>query len=649
MTNSKATKKALFMSMLSLLLCFTMLMGATFAWFTDTVQSTGNKIQAGNLDVQLLMHNGTEYVDISESTTPIFGDESSLIAQNNPADTLWEPGKTQIVYLGVKNNGSLALKYNILLDIVSEATGTGKEALYKALEYAIIADEEYKAGKYSDWNAVKDAAKATGDEYATGGLPIGKGIPTAQNGVLDEIAYDSTKTGETDYFALAIHMKEDAGNEYQDGNVTIDITVFATQKNAEEDSFGPEYDEQAPMGNPVSNSDELKEALENKLDNIVITKDIETNEAYTVEYNVTINGGGNEIKRADGYTGTIFTVASGSTLTLENVVIDGGAVWQNTSTFSMSSSAPTNTGVTATAALVVAENNANIVLEEGTVLQNNDGAHAVNLGTRIGATLTLNGGEIINNRSDSGAVWGGGHITINSGKISYNSSTGSAGAIRMVSNCNLTMNGGEISHNTAAASGGAIWGYGASTYTFNGGEMAYNTAAAGGAMYTGDSSTVNMSGDFEMHDNTADDAGAMRLSNRTAFNMSGGKLYGNTSVNSPSWNGFYGWNPGVNISGGELCDDICIQGGLTPTVGGNGITGVIHFDLSTNHNTANLAADFGTIKFTVAQDDNFAAFNFKPASDYTYTEGDEAKLVCMNEGYSTYWDAATGTFRLQAN
>lgn len=335
--------------------------------------------------------------------------------------------------------------------------------------------------------------------------------------------------------------------------------------------------------------------------------------------------------RADGYTDKMITVKANATLKTENLVLDGA-------------------GATATGYLVGAEANANIILNAGTVLKNNNGALAVNLGTRIGATLTLNGAEISNNSSDAGAIWGGGHITINEGsKIINNSSTGVAGAIRMVSNCNLTMNGGEISNNTAATNGGAIYGYGASTYNFNGGQMNGNTAAVGGAMYTGDGSTVNISGDFQMCGNTADDAGAMRLSNRTAFNMSGGEISGNTSKNSPEWDGFYGWNPGVNISGGELADDVTIQGGLTPTVGGDGITGVIHFALSTGHNTANLAKDFGTIKFTVAEGGNFAAFNFKPANGYTYTAGDEAKLVCMNEGYSTYWDAATSTFKIKAN
>ena len=366
------------------------------------------------------------------------------------------------------------------------------------------------------------------------------------------------------------------------------------------------------------------------------TIEIATSEAISetinIHGNITLKGVRNcAITRADGFAGTMFTVKSGATLTIEDVTLDGA-------------------GATATGNLISTESNAAIILNEGAVLKNNNGAHAVNLGTRIGATLEINGGEIINNSSDSGAIWGGGHITMNSGKISNNSSTGIGGAIRMVSSCNFTMNGGEMNNNKAAGDGGAIWGYGSSTYNFNGGEMSNNeSAGTGGAMYTGDSSVVNISGTFELCNNIADDAGALRLSNRTAFNMSGGKVSGNVSKNNAEWNGFYGWNPGVNISGGELADDICIQGGLIPTIGVYTGNGVIHFDLSTNHNTANLAKGFGTIKFTVAAGSYFSDFNFKPALDYTYTAGDEAKLKCMNEGYSTYWDATKGVFKIKAD
>ena len=69
----KTTKRALVSSIMAIVLCFSMLLGTTFAWFTDTVANTGNKIVAGSLDVQLLMWNGTDYVDISDSNQPIFG------------------------------------------------------------------------------------------------------------------------------------------------------------------------------------------------------------------------------------------------------------------------------------------------------------------------------------------------------------------------------------------------------------------------------------------------------------------------------------------------------------------------------------------------------------------------------------------------
>ena len=86
------------------------------------------------------------------------------------------------------------------------------------------------------------------------------------------------------------------------------------------------------------------------------------------------------------------------------------------------------------------------------------------------------------------------------------------------------------------------------------------------------------------------------------------------------------------------------------TLGNAEIDGVINYNLGTNHNTAYLAAEFASFKFTVNESAaNFAQFNFKPATGYTYTEGDEAKLVCMNEGYTTYWDAANGIFKLMAD
>ena len=114
MTNAKSTKRALLTSVVAMILCFTMLLGTTFAWFTDSVSSNGNVIQSGTLDVKLFQHFENTSVEITDSSDPIFGKIDSESANANSADTLWEPGKTQTVYLSIKNDGSLALKYAVV-------------------------------------------------------------------------------------------------------------------------------------------------------------------------------------------------------------------------------------------------------------------------------------------------------------------------------------------------------------------------------------------------------------------------------------------------------------------------------------------------------------------------------------------------------
>ena len=120
MTNFVTTKRALLTSVLSLVLCFAMLLGTTFAWFTDTVTSSGNVIQTGDLDVELYQHiSATETVKISDSNKPIFGAADSTSANENTANTLWEPGKTQTVYFSIVNEGSLDFKYMVAIEVTN--------------------------------------------------------------------------------------------------------------------------------------------------------------------------------------------------------------------------------------------------------------------------------------------------------------------------------------------------------------------------------------------------------------------------------------------------------------------------------------------------------------------------------------------------
>lgn len=222
MTNTKTTKRSLFSSVVALLLCFSMLLGTTYAWFTDTASNNGNKIVAGELDVELQMYDGGVYKNIGDNANPIFGVNSqNPIAQDNNADTLWEPGKTQVAYLAIKNDGNLDLKYTVALRVFGV-----KNDLHKVMKYAIIPDAHPTTAPVNGWDATK-----------------GKSVDIGTQTVSDGDVFLANR--QTHYFALVIHMEETATNEYQNGEINFDLTVLATQVSSEKDSFGDTYDQNA--------------------------------------------------------------------------------------------------------------------------------------------------------------------------------------------------------------------------------------------------------------------------------------------------------------------------------------------------------------------------------------------------------------------
>ena len=540
------------------------------------------------------------------------------------------------------------------VDQITFVKNTGTADVYVrvwfAFEQGNLTDEEAQRlilrnynDSHWDWSAAAFGVKIDGNTYtvvlaeyknSSGYFALQKDQTTLHPSLL-QVFFDRSMTPEQ--------------TQRLDGNYNLNFDVlFCAQASLTADAW---QNTNIATDHPwyqrvVTNKAELLSALNDKEKTIYLGESFTLDATVEIPESVTIYGKGHTVSRAAGFTGTLFSVPAEKTLTIENVVLDGGALWTGTVDPTLQRG-ETNTGVTATGNLIATNGNGSIVLNPGAVLQNNVGAHAVSLATRGGGSLTINGGEILNNASDSGAIWGGGLIVLNSGKINGNSSSGLAGAIRMVSSCNMEVHGGEINHNKAATDGGVIWGYGSSTYTFTGGEMAYNEAGGtGGAIYTGTYSILKISNSFEMHDNKAANSGAIRLTDHTSLTMTGGKIYGNTQNGQP--NAFNTWNNTVSLTGGEISDDISYVGGLNLTVGAAKIDGVISYDLSTNHNTAYLSADFNGFKFKVNENaENFSAFHFKPADGYVYTAGDEAKLICLTPGYETVWDAASGTFKLQ--
>ena len=342
MNNKRSTKRALLTSVMALVMCVVMLVGTTFAWFTDTASTGVNKIQAGNLKVQLLMRKTdnatgkTYYDDIGDEPEAIFGKEGSLVAKNDNQDTLWEPGKTQVAYLAVRNAGNLALKYNIILNVKDEG-------LIGALEYAIVpqgkltGENQKFEGTVASWDAANTSEGAKVGKLAAGTFTA------APNGCLDEIAKDKANIDETDYFALVVHMDENAGNTYMNQSVSIDVKVVATQAAAESDSLGNEYDEQAEYPTipvKVTTVAEMRKAIEELNENggkLVLDIGMDVSGYSTVgnldikQGELTVNLNGHTLQVAySGKSGTpAIKVAKGAKVTLE-----GGTV-QSRKGFSM--------------------------------------------------------------------------------------------------------------------------------------------------------------------------------------------------------------------------------------------------------------------------------------------------------------------------
>ena len=221
MTNRKSTKRALLGSVMAMVLCLAMLVGATFAWFTDTASTGVNKIQAGNLDVQLVDENGNSL----EGKTLEF--KKAANAAEGEA-VLWEPGCTyELPAVYVKNNGKLALKYKVAI------TGINGSA---------------KLNEVIDWT-INDADLSADHSLAAGAT--------------------------SEALTIKGHMQESAGNDYMNESIDgIAITVYATQDTVESDSFNNTYDANATY--PVVNVTELKEALTTG-GVVAVTKDIQTN------------------------------------------------------------------------------------------------------------------------------------------------------------------------------------------------------------------------------------------------------------------------------------------------------------------------------------------------------------------------------------
>lgn len=309
MTNSKSTKRALFTSVLALLMCVTMLIGATFAWFTDTASTGVNKIQAGNLDIELAYKNSTTGGKFKEANkeTPVF--------DNN---ALWEPGHVEYVVLKVSNAGSLALKYKLGINIASETGSTNVDGkAFKLSDYIRFAVLD---GDRTGDSVDRDALVAA----ATDSKLIKEGY-TAENHLTATGADNSQKV-----VTLVVWMPTTVGNEANHKkdatapSIDLGISVVATQYTHENDSFDNQYDKDAqypPKTISVTTAEEFTAALKDAKagDTVKLAASVTGSSAFTVNKELTIDLNGYTLNSTNKNT---LKLASGAELTMKDSSAD---------------------------------------------------------------------------------------------------------------------------------------------------------------------------------------------------------------------------------------------------------------------------------------------------------------------------------------
>ena len=227
--NSKNTKRALLTSVLAMAVCLAMLVGSTFAWFTDTATTGINKIQSGNLDVELEYSKDFAEWKKVDNTTKVFEDS-----------TEWEPGRTEVVYLRVKNAGNLALKYTLGLGNVYESRGKN------------VSGDFYYLSNFVKMGAVEATAAFENRAAAIGAVePVADTFKAlGEKGVVGA----TLNSGAAKTYAMVVYMPTEVGNEanpknkdpYWAAKLSFGVSVNASQATVENDSFDNMYDKKAP-------------------------------------------------------------------------------------------------------------------------------------------------------------------------------------------------------------------------------------------------------------------------------------------------------------------------------------------------------------------------------------------------------------------
>lgn len=295
-TNKSSTRRSLLVSATALILSIAMLVGTTFAWFTDSVTSSGNIIKSGTLDVEMYWADGTE-----DPASATWTDASTGAIFNNDK---WEPGYVEVRHIKIANEGTLALKYQIKIVANGEVS-----------DLANVIDVYYVDSAVQ----VSDRAQLT-DANKLGTLKeVLENISTTASGNL--------KATEKHTITLALKMQESAGNEYQGLSIGTDfkVVLMATQDNVEKDAFDENYDDIEIPEMHIENINGVTYGVGADGNYYMISVDDYTLTTFTVDDKVTVLGTGNGVNDNDRVFGknaplTSLTLPEGLTEIKDNAL-----------------------------------------------------------------------------------------------------------------------------------------------------------------------------------------------------------------------------------------------------------------------------------------------------------------------------------------
>ena len=381
MSNAKNTKRSLIVSGLSLAVSCALLLGSTFAWFTDSVVNSNNRIASGELDVDLLYKTGETYASVQKDTN-LFKDNA-----------LWEPGYAEAVNLKVKNLGSLALEYRLSVNIVSETGSVNVNGdpfkLSDYIQFAVIDGEQIYA----------TGAEAVAAAEAAGPTSIAA-LDVNETGVL----YPDGKGTSEEYVTLVVYMPETVGNEANyaadaaQPQIDLGVNLTATQTPYETDGFGnDQYDADAAYADVyVADTAALMTAIENAQDGDIIglNADFSLEQQLALDKEIVLELNGKTITipdNADLNTTPIRVNAGGKLTITGDGVIDATDASDDV--------------------VPVSAMGGELIIQEGTIQVDTPNESCVY--AMYGGTVTITGGTFVNNSTEDYAYGDGAPLTLN--------------------------------------------------------------------------------------------------------------------------------------------------------------------------------------------------------------------------------------------